>query len=220
MKAVREVNLILFQRYLFLLKEPRRDNIENISEDPHTSIENIKWMCEEASKNIYSFPIDKLNRWLGFVQGCLTIYKIITVQEERDYSRKLFHEAYKLENIDIPETKPHQLSSNFDKINTLCSSCHALYNLVNSFHFNKEFPISIKIKSEIKELNLTINFNNYYTCNSIQGKNYIIFFEPYVGIENDHNELYYYGDITDVFKLNTLIDLFVTEENLVFEQIV
>ena len=35
-------------------------------------------------------PLMKLNRWLGYIQGCLIERKFTTVQEERDWTRPLF----------------------------------------------------------------------------------------------------------------------------------
>lgn len=51
-----------------------------------------------------TFPTDKLNRWLGFVQAIVIFNNLTSVQEERDYSRPWFHAAYQNEGIDIPET--------------------------------------------------------------------------------------------------------------------
>ena len=35
-------------------------------------------------------PLMKLNRWLGYIQGCLIQWEITTVQDERDWTRPLF----------------------------------------------------------------------------------------------------------------------------------
>lgn len=48
-------------------------------------------LCEEAMVNTQKYPYDKLNRWLGFVQGVLAAQGIIDVDVERDYTRPLFH---------------------------------------------------------------------------------------------------------------------------------
>lgn len=35
-------------------------------------------------------PLNKLNRWLGYIQGMLIALEITTVQAERDWTRPLF----------------------------------------------------------------------------------------------------------------------------------
>ena len=49
-------------------------------------------------------PIDKRSRWLGFIQGCLWMEGIIDLEEEREFSRELFQQAYKDEGIPVPES--------------------------------------------------------------------------------------------------------------------
>lgn len=64
----------------------------------------MKWMCRTAVENIGTWPEDKLSRWLGFIQGVLTLRSVIQVTEERDLSRALFRTAYKNAGIPIPDT--------------------------------------------------------------------------------------------------------------------
>lgn len=61
-------------------------------------------LCKEAIENYDSLPIDKLSRWLGYIQGVLIERGLTTVQEERDFSRPLFHRAYEQEGIEIPKS--------------------------------------------------------------------------------------------------------------------
>lgn len=61
-------------------------------------------MILELKKNAKNFPIDKSNRWLGYIQGILTINKVINVEEERGFTRPLFHKYYKEKNIKIPDS--------------------------------------------------------------------------------------------------------------------
>lgn len=58
----------------------------------HVLLENVQW------------PIDKLSRWLGYIQGYIIAKGYSTVAIERAFSRPLFHEAYKNEGIEIPKT--------------------------------------------------------------------------------------------------------------------
>lgn len=53
--------------------------------------ENLKALCVQAIDHHHRYPFDKLNRWLGFVQGVLAAVRIIDVDEERDFSRPLLH---------------------------------------------------------------------------------------------------------------------------------
>jgi hypothetical protein len=87
------VTIILFRRYIEI--------IEKI-EDGETKI-TLNWMCQTAIANSH-YPIDKLSRWLGFVQGVLFTTGHISIVEERDFSRPLFHAAYKAEGLEIPPT--------------------------------------------------------------------------------------------------------------------
>ena len=48
-------------------------------------------MCTHARGHLDVFTEDKANRWLGFVQGMLTVAGLIQVDAERDYTRPLFH---------------------------------------------------------------------------------------------------------------------------------
>ncbi|KPC17300.1 Uncharacterized protein AC499_0502 [Pseudomonas amygdali pv. lachrymans] len=48
-------------------------------------------LCVQAIEHHYRYPFDKLNRWLGFVQGVLAAVRIIDVDEERKFSRPLLH---------------------------------------------------------------------------------------------------------------------------------
>lgn len=48
-------------------------------------------MCAYARAHLEGFTEDKANRWLGFVQGVLTVAALIQVDTERDYTRPLFH---------------------------------------------------------------------------------------------------------------------------------
>lgn len=51
-----------------------------------------------------AWPVDKLNRWFGFIQGVLFTVGLIDILEERDRTRPLFHAAYKLEGTPLPES--------------------------------------------------------------------------------------------------------------------
>ena len=83
---IKDVTKLLFERYL---------NQFQLSED-------LKRLSHKAIKEIENYPIDKLSRWLGFVQAYVIFTNQTTVEIERDFSRPLFHNAYENENIKIP----------------------------------------------------------------------------------------------------------------------
>lgn len=61
---------------------------------------------------------DKVSRWLGFIQGIMTINGWITVEQERETTRPLFHQAYKEQGVKKPisikaELKPIFLSKEY-----------------------------------------------------------------------------------------------------------
>ena len=94
----------MFQRYLNLINksvEAFGEPVEHVDRNK-TSMSHLKWMCEHCLNT--NMPIDKKSRWLGFIQGILTYNNYITVSEERDFSRPLFHAAYEEDGTNIPPT--------------------------------------------------------------------------------------------------------------------
>lgn len=59
-------------------------------------------MCDVAIYNYDLWPIDKLSRWLGFIQGVMIANGCTDVDSQRDYSRELFHAAYIQKGIKVP----------------------------------------------------------------------------------------------------------------------
>lgn len=74
-------------------------------DESKTSWQNLRWMMTTACDNIQAWPVDKLSRWIGFVQGVLSVRGILDVDQERDRTRPLFHNAYQSMNLQIPETQ-------------------------------------------------------------------------------------------------------------------
>jgi hypothetical protein len=95
--SVREATRIIFQRYVDILS--KKSEFWAYVPVPEVSYSFM------ALSNIDVWPIDKLSRWLGYVQGILVYHKIIRVNDERDFSRPLFHEAYERDGIEIPPTQ-------------------------------------------------------------------------------------------------------------------
>lgn len=55
--------------------------------DPGTSLAHLLWMLGELRTDM---PADKAGRWLGFIQGCLVMRGLASVQAERDFTRPYF----------------------------------------------------------------------------------------------------------------------------------
>jgi hypothetical protein len=69
-----------------------------------TSSENLIWMMKHCLENIDVFPIDKIGRWVGFVQGVLAGSGHLDVIKERERTRPFFHDAYAETGLVIPKT--------------------------------------------------------------------------------------------------------------------
>jgi len=61
-------------------------------------------MLDTLQDKAYIWPEDKLNRWIGFIQGVLFTEDLISIEEERNFSRPLFHEHYRRIGIKIPKS--------------------------------------------------------------------------------------------------------------------
>ena len=69
-----------------------------------TSFVHLRWMADHLLNNIDDFPTDKTSRWIGFIQGVLVTKGVFNAKSERDRTRPLFHEAYALMEVEIPQT--------------------------------------------------------------------------------------------------------------------
>ncbi len=87
MTPIRKVSIILAKRYLQISKDEK-------------VISMLKIICNEE---IY-FTDDKLSRWLGFCQGVMWVNGVLSIEEERNFSRNLFHAAYEEMELKIPDT--------------------------------------------------------------------------------------------------------------------
>ena len=95
----------LCDRYISILEE------NEFGTDTHSSEHLIK-MCLCIKENANKWPVDKSNRWLGYIQGVLTVYGFLDVAEERSFTRPLFHEYYARIGLrDIPSVDVKNVSS-------------------------------------------------------------------------------------------------------------
>lgn len=101
--TVRNATRAMFERYAAICA--KRTDFGSHSRVPETSYAHLRGMCAHALENVENWPIDKLSRWLGFVQGILIFHGVMRVDGERDFSRPLFHAAYAEEGIEIPKTQ-------------------------------------------------------------------------------------------------------------------
>lgn len=58
-----------------------------------TSARHLEWMCREILRDILIMPLDKMGRWVGFIQGVMAANGVLDVDAERDRTRPLFNEA-------------------------------------------------------------------------------------------------------------------------------
>lgn len=70
--------------------------------DDSLASDRLRNMMVSMLKNVNDWPIDKTNRWIGFVQGVMWTKGLIDIDEERDFTRPLFHTYYELHGIEKP----------------------------------------------------------------------------------------------------------------------
>lgn len=66
-------------------------------------------MCVHVQNHVEDFIEDKANRWLGFVQGVLTVAGLLSVEDERNYTRPLFHALHGVsarQEVQIKKAEP------------------------------------------------------------------------------------------------------------------
>lgn len=128
---VAAASFTLFERYSNILQNTG-DFASNVQ---GCTREHLLWMCETAQAQGSTWPIDKLSRWLGFVQGVLTMNGLLSVETERDFSRPLFHAAYAAQGVSTPPTVGPQ------EKNTLTLSAddvHLVYEILMDSDYQEE----------------------------------------------------------------------------------
>jgi hypothetical protein len=60
------------------------------SDTTHNNHELTEFIKEFLIKVAAEYPLMKLNRWLGYIQGCIIERGLTTVTAERDWTRSLF----------------------------------------------------------------------------------------------------------------------------------
>ena len=102
----------------FIIKQAMLETLDGLTDqiprlDPNppsedTSSTHLLWMILHACQNLDKWPIDKTNRWIGYIQGVATARGWITSAAERERTRPIFHKAYAAMGHDIPATAEPQ----------------------------------------------------------------------------------------------------------------
>jgi len=91
-----EGSRLAFERYRNILRDMGVKSVNHTEleiGDP-TSFEHLLWMCEHCEPLVrddgLGMSVDKYSRWLGYVQGCLIMHGVTTVEDERNITRPWF----------------------------------------------------------------------------------------------------------------------------------
>lgn len=142
----------IFENYLEILKD------QFVIEDKKHTQERILQliaMCQTVvnhtspyDSGVSAMTEDKVSRWLGYVQGIMTVYGWITVAQERETTRPLFHQAY----ADLGIEKPPSITAKVDNV---------VFHIVDMQDFNnrcvKKYDV-LTYKALSKEKQLKIGF--------------------------------------------------------------
>jgi hypothetical protein len=71
---------------------------------PRTEFKMLHNMMDTLLEHAGEWPIDKTNRWIGFIQGILFVEGVLNIDEERDFTRPLFHAYYESVGIEKPKS--------------------------------------------------------------------------------------------------------------------
>lgn len=110
-------------------------------------------LCSYAISNIDTLPIDKLNRWLGYVQYHVISTGQTSIDKERDYSRPIFHAAYVRDKIPIPksyktQTYEEKIKEAQNRYKDAATDRHdAYFKQMSSAEINKMYIESLQRRS-------------------------------------------------------------------------
>lgn len=164
--TVKDATQELCKRYIEVLtplKDIEKDSFE------YTSNNHLIGMCQNIL-NDNSLPEDKISRWIGFVQGVMTMKGYTTVNTERDFSRPLFHKVYNDNDIAIPETK--ELNEETDNIDNkvMIKLCYNAFDKNNNISEYKS-PKFYATDKNLIFLNFVTSILEGYGINSFYSKN-------------------------------------------------
>ena len=95
-----ETHSVLINHYQEMIKK----RYSTLDENCKIEIDKINEMLNVLETNLKVFPDDKTSRWLGYIQAKIIDCGITTVNAERNFSRKYFHNAYQKMFGKIPKT--------------------------------------------------------------------------------------------------------------------
>lgn len=129
---VAKASITLFEHYTEVLKPLAEfeSSVEGCSR------EHLLWMCQTAIDNAATWPVDKLSRWLGFVQGVLTLRGLLSVKGEREFSRPLFHAAYADQGQEAPASVGRDRPRNTMELSA--DEVHTVYGVLMDRTYQEE----------------------------------------------------------------------------------
>jgi len=65
---------------------------------------HLAWMLDIVKMHASDWPLDKLGRWIGYVQGVLIEQRKLSADEERNRTRAAYQTAYAADGLRVPET--------------------------------------------------------------------------------------------------------------------
>jgi hypothetical protein len=88
-----------------VLESKSNDPAASVYYNDKTDIGHLLWMIEQINTNDM-MSVDKVARWMGFIQGVMVMRGFITVDEERDRTRGIFTQARAIIAFFDEERKP------------------------------------------------------------------------------------------------------------------
>lgn len=90
--TIHDATIEAFKHYQALLKNKKivSKNMSDTNSKVNEMLPHALWMCEECLKKQKDYSLDKLSRWLGFVQAILIFNGLTTIDDERNRTRPWF----------------------------------------------------------------------------------------------------------------------------------
>lgn len=110
--SIHRIHIKLAKQYAKLIRDKLSDS--DVSDSDKEALHRLLMMCHhivnipslDASNDL--LYVDKWSRWIGYIQSGMVAFKMTTVDEERDRTRRMFHAMYK--RLGLPKPKTVSLS--------------------------------------------------------------------------------------------------------------
>lgn len=92
--SIEDATYRAFQRYKEMLKNyPAKEFTENFGAvSNREKLGHCHWMCDRIlSPETKHYSLDKISRWLGFIQGVMIMCNVTTIEQERNITRPWFN---------------------------------------------------------------------------------------------------------------------------------